>query len=247
MERYDGAFFGNKEDSSDVRRGIEDMMAYFQCAREEIASTPDEITSKTRYYLGDLVPGLLAHLPQTVECIYTRFPDAPVSFHEVSLQTNRAPSVQDLRGRGIEVSFFAEQLLERLERDALSASLAQDTSLGASRPVRLVRLPVESLLGVGISRSLDDIFRKAQDLGLVLCPPAVGPVFCLRYQNQAPGSHLYVAMQPLNNESFAGEKLIFFFAPKKDDADSMGLSADFVDSHTAFSPHDQFLFLLSEE
>jgi hypothetical protein len=56
-------------------------------------------------------------------------------------------------------------------------------------------------LGVESESALADVYNRARQLGLVLCPAEVGPQLRLDYRDQPPGDSLIIAMEPVNTHS----------------------------------------------
>jgi hypothetical protein len=56
-------------------------------------------------------------------------------------------------------------------------------------------------LGVESESPLADIYNRARQLGLVLCPPEVGPQLRLDYRDQPRGESLNIAMEPITTHS----------------------------------------------
>ena len=56
-------------------------------------------------------------------------------------------------------------------------------------------------LGVESESALADVYNRARQLGLVLCPPEVGPQLRLDYRDQPLGESLTIAMEPVNTHS----------------------------------------------
>jgi hypothetical protein len=54
-----------------------------------------------------------------------------------------------------------------------------------------------SELGVETESSLSDVYKRAKQVGLELCPPEVGPQLRLHYRNQPLGEALNIAMEPI--------------------------------------------------
>jgi hypothetical protein len=52
-------------------------------------------------------------------------------------------------------------------------------------------------LGVETESSLSDVYKRAKQIGLELCPAEVGPQLRLHYRNQPLGEALNVAMEPI--------------------------------------------------
>jgi len=52
-------------------------------------------------------------------------------------------------------------------------------------------------LGVEVETSLSDVYKRAKQIGLELCPAEVGPQLRLHYRNQPLGEPLNIAMEPI--------------------------------------------------
>jgi hypothetical protein len=77
------------------------------------------------------------------------------------------------------------------------------------KDVELVIVRV-SELGFVRSASLSDIHRRANELGLELCPAEVAPLLRLEYANQPLGEVLNIAMQPI--ATYGGELITLSIA-----------------------------------
>jgi hypothetical protein len=60
-----------------------------------------------------------------------------------------------------------------------------------------------SNLGVESASSLADVYKRAKELGLTLCPAEVGPQLRLEYRDQPVGETLDIAMEPV--ATYSGE------------------------------------------
>ena len=65
-------------------------------------------------------------------------------------------------------------------------------------------------LGVESESALADVYNRARQLGLVLCPPEVGPQLRLDYRDQPLGKSLTIAMEPITTHS--GDRTILSLA-----------------------------------
>lgn len=70
------------------------------------------------------------------------------------------------------------------------------TVAGSITEVELVACSVAEL-GFRNEATLEDIYARAQYLGLDLCPPEVGPQLCLQYMDQLMGEWFFIAMEPI--------------------------------------------------
>jgi hypothetical protein len=65
-------------------------------------------------------------------------------------------------------------------------------------------------LGVETESSLADVYKRARQVGLELCPAEVGPQLRLDYRNQPLGEALTIAMEPV--ATYSGEPTILALA-----------------------------------
>jgi hypothetical protein len=61
-------------------------------------------------------------------------------------------------------------------------------------------------LGVEAEASLADVYKRAKQFGLALCPPEVGPQLRLDYRDQPRGESLKIGMEPV--ATYSGEPTI---------------------------------------
>jgi hypothetical protein len=65
-------------------------------------------------------------------------------------------------------------------------------------------------LGVETESSLAEVYKRARQVGLELCPAEVGPQLRLEYRNQPRGEALTIAMEPV--ATYSGEPTILALA-----------------------------------
>lgn len=83
---------------------------------------------------------------------------------------------------------------------------------------------------------------RAVQLGLALCPPAVGPQLRLDYKEQPRGERLYIGMKPIRTDD--GEPRIFVLA-KADER--LSLEAARARPEDRWAAEDTFVFSRGEE
>jgi hypothetical protein len=104
-----------------------------------------------------------------------------------------------LDSAGIKIGNAADEILGRPA--FLYATMKKD--------VELVLLSAADL-GVRTESSLADVYKRARQVGLELCPAEVGPQLRLDYRNQPVGEALHIAMQPI--ATYNGEPTILALA-----------------------------------
>ena len=89
-----------------------------------------------------------------------------------------------LEDGGFKMSDWAKQILEKTPLS------------GNPSEINLVRMTVADL-GFESSATTEEIYARANELGLDLCPAEVGPQLRLQYPDQPVGEWLRVAMEPI--------------------------------------------------
>jgi hypothetical protein len=185
-------------------RNVEkDMLAVFGCDENQIARSVDQITSETKAYVGKLEPGVFKRLPEDVEHVYTKFPEGRIRRHGIEIGGKDERVLGEfLKRNGCKRGVDVESMMEH---DDFGRSLRVEDpeqpdwkkwSLKSREEVILIRLSVEDL-GFSSGATLEEIYAKAKELGLELCPPEVGPQLRLQYLDQSTGDNTYVGMKPI--------------------------------------------------
>ncbi|MEK9157274.1 MAG: hypothetical protein AAB448_04075, partial [Patescibacteria group bacterium] len=115
------------------------------------------------------------------------------------------------------------------------------TQWGLKSPeeITLILLSVKDLR-LPSSATLSQIYEQAEELGLELCPPGVGPRFRLQYVNQPMYECVYVGMEPIADSN--GDLNLFYMVRN---SDGSWLSSRL--SWRTWSVNDQFVFRLRKK
>lgn len=184
--------FGYQKDPriAELRQGRnaeEDMLVIFECARDEIAHVPSQIQSNTKAYVGQLEPGIFRRLPENLEHVYTSFPDKKIRRENVEIGGKSAEQlISEMQAAGINISDYAKSMLKN--REFVPGKNPEEATL--------IRLTVADL-GFKSSATTDQIYERAQILGLELCPADTGPNYRLRYRNQPLNEWIYMSMKQI--------------------------------------------------
>ena len=144
-------------------------------------------TEHTKAYVGPLEPGIFEKLKH-VEYIYTAFPEGRIR----------------KRGGGNHRRKTKDQLVRELEEHKIDTNgyvrdMLESKDFTVSQNVErldLVRLSVKDL-GFPDGATVLEIFIRAQELGLDLCPAEVGPHLRLQYVDQPLNEWVSVAMKQI--------------------------------------------------
>lgn len=165
-----------------------DMLIIFNCEPEQIAHKPSEINTNTRAYVGILEKGIFQTLQRfNIEHVYTTFPEEKIRFFDVQAGGETPDEIlRTLETSSINVSDYTGDMIR--SEDFLT--------LSTRKSISTVRLKVSDL-GFPQGSTTEEIYKRAQELGLELCPPEVGPALRLKDLNQRPDDWYLVAMEQI--------------------------------------------------
>ena len=166
-----------------------DAQLALDCRPEEIAWSADQIQEETKSYIGPLFPGIFKL--QNLENIYTSFPEGKIRKSDLEIGgKTKEELVQELKNKN---------------QWALDMISSPDfTPLEGPEQITTIRLRVRDL-GFPNGATTDQIYAKAEEFGLELCPAEVGPHQRLKDQEQPLGDWYRIAMkQILDRNGFPG-------------------------------------------
>lgn len=169
-----------------VRNPVEDAPIVFECSSEEIALSPETIDENSKAYIGPLFPAIFTILPSHLEHIYTSFPEGKISQRTIEIGGKTAAELEAELEKKHKISDYARHMLRSKEFVP-----AEHTE-----PANLVIASVATL-GFPGDATIAEIYAKAEELGLEICPAEVGPHFRLQYPNQPMDEWLRVARKPI--------------------------------------------------
>lgn len=205
------------------RNPKEDAPVVLDCQPEQIAWKQEEITLNTKAYIGELFPNVFQ---TNLEHIYTSFPEGRIHKYQTEIGGKTKDQIKaELQEKKIYVSDWANQLMESKDFTVLKSAETAD----------LVRLTIADL-GFPDGATTDEIYKKAKDLGLELCPAEVGPHLRLSYVG---GGWMYIAMKQITDRG--GYPEVFVLGR---DGAGLSLHANGAElSRRWYSPY-RFVFLL---
>ena len=170
------------------RDPIEDMPIVFECSEDQIVTKVEDINAETKAYVGQLQPGIFDVLEQyNVEHIYTSFPEGKIRRENIEIGGKDKKELErELKDRGIQVSNYAKSMMDNKDF----------ANLKKAEQAKLIRLTVKDL-GFSNYATTDDLYKRAEDLGLELCPAEVGPHYRLQYKDQPMHEWLYIGMKQI--------------------------------------------------
>ena len=205
------------------------MLVIFECTREEIAHVPSQINENTKAYVGQLEPGIFQKLPENLEHVYTSFPEKKIRRENVEIGGKSAEQlISEMEAAGINISDYAKSMLKN--REFVPGKNPEEATL--------IRLTVADL-GFKSSATTDQIYERAQTLGLELCPADTGPNYRLKYQNQPLNEWIYMGMKQITGSG--GGPRVFGLGR---DGDGLWLHDSWATPGSEWNPDDEFVFRL---
>ncbi len=187
------------------RNTNEDMLVVFECSDSQIARSSDQINESTKAYVGKLEPGIFDHLPEGIEHVYTKFPEGRIRRRSIEIGGKTTEELKTLittQGHKFDPNSFAQRMMD--SEDFQRSIRIEDPEepdykkwkLKPREEIKLVRLTVADL-GFPNGATTQQIFNRATELGLDLCPPEVGPYYRLQYIDQPMGEWVRIGMKPI--------------------------------------------------
>jgi hypothetical protein len=172
-----------REERSDQQEVFHDMQVIFDCSPEDIAQNPEDVRETTRAYIGPLFPDIFQ---KNIEHIFTSFPEGKIQSYRTEIGgITKEQLEQQLIEKKIYISDWAKDILH--SRDFTTQSSPETADL--------IRLTVEDL-GFENGATTAEIYKKAEEFGLELCPAEVGPHLRLSYTG---GDWMYIAMKQISD------------------------------------------------
>ncbi|MFA6099488.1 MAG: hypothetical protein WC750_01255 [Patescibacteria group bacterium] len=236
--------FGYKRDPRikelrDKRNLKEDAPIVFECQPNEIAWNKEDVKEATKAYVGPLFPNIFKTLSH-LERIYTAFPEGKISRGEVEIGGDSATELQvklevideKTGNRKFPIHGYAQDMLNKMYESEEFQKLAKNPE-----NIQTVRLKVGDLFNDQGTHTTDEIYKKAEELGLELCPAEVGPHLRLNYKEQPLNEWVYIAMKQITGPD--GSPGIFRLVRH---ADGLWLGNSWAGPASTWNPRCQFVF-----
>lgn len=170
-----------------TRNTKEDAPIVLDCQPDEIAYNQNEITENIKVYIGQLSKEILQ---SNIENIYTTFPEGKIEKYQIEIGGKTKEQLeQEMKERNI--TSYGQDLLD--SPDFVISEKVKNTDL--------LKLTVNGL-GFLNGATIDEIYAKAKDFDLELCPAEVGPQ--LRLQSKIKDWTLIAMKQIIDNRGNPG-------------------------------------------
>ena len=208
------------------RKIEEDMLVIFECTPEQIAKNADEVNENTKAYVGEWNMDVFRKIRNypNITHLYESFPDKKIFMRELETDPEiNSPEKAEkaIKDKNIYLSNWGKDILEKTEFSQ------------TKEKYDLVRFTVEQL-GFPRGATTDEIYQKAQDLGLELCPAEVGPHLRLQYSGK---EWMLIAMKQITDRD--GYPCVFSLDSDSDELELVGGNAR---PDNRWHVNDQFVF-----
>jgi len=167
--------FGNETDPriEEIRskRDMEtDLTILFECSKEQVALSPDQIDNNTKVYVGSLFEGIF---DKNIENIFTSFPHRKITQFTIEIG---GKSKKELIGDLKEDFIIQDEAKKMIEDNLFSLPFSNTSNLSVSKTpqqIHCVKVSVGDLSHDFYSggASMEEIYKRAEELGLNLTPP----------------------------------------------------------------------------
>ena len=204
----------------------EDASIIFDCQPEKIAWKSEDINKNTEAYVGPWNMEIFQTIRNypNIKHLYESFPDKKIFLQTIETDPNidsPAKAEEALRNRNIYLSDYGKDILHKTEFSQ------------AKEDYDLVRFTVGQL-GFPNGATTDEIYEKAQNLGLELCPAQVGPHLRLQYSGK---EYFWIAMKQITDR--AGDPHVFHL---DNDGGRLELLGDIAKPDDWWDGDDEFVF-----
>lgn len=185
------------EEIRQTRNSKEDALIIFECRSEEIAYGVRDLNEKTKTYIGKWnieIFQKIRNYPNIIY-LYESFPDKKIFMQTLKTDPDvNSPALAEeaLKGKNMYLSDWGKDILYKTE---FSKEIQK---------YELVCFTVRQL-GFPDEPTTDEIYKKAEDLGLELCPAEVGPHLCLQYSGK---EWMLIAMKQITDRH--GDPYVFY-------------------------------------
>ena len=206
-----------------------DAPKVFDCEPSQIAWGQNEIKENTEAYIGPLFPNIFRTLKH-LEHIYTKFPEGKIRQDSVEIGGMTEKQLEEeLEKQKINIGDYARHMMK--SKDFITAKKPE--------PADLVRLKVGDLGLPKQNPTTDEIYARAEELGLELCPPEVGPHYRLKYQDQPLEEWVRIGMKQIADPG--GDPDVFDLGRNDD---GLWLDSYWARPTNEWDPDDELVFRL---
>lgn len=208
-KRIDGFGYGPDPRIKELRarRDIDlDVPIILGCAPEQIARNPEQINKSTKAYVGKLGPGVFSKNLAIHNDIYISFPYERIRKESIGIgeKTKQElieamiPKKNQFRNRSVEAMMAGDEFNVSKNREEIAFVELSLSDLGFNRNSEP-------------APSTRQLFERANEYGLLLCPAELAPYYFLRHKGYPSSNYTHICMNPILDP--AGDQCIFTIEP----------------------------------
>lgn len=202
----------------DARNPIEDAPIIFECEPSQIAIKPEDINENTKAYIGELGPGIFETLSRfNIEHVYARFLEGKIEQFAAEIGGRSEKEIMDeleareqLKEDDENKLYAGNSSKYMLKSDDFIRSLYKNPDeprekweLKDKEQIKFIKLKVSDL-GFSKGATTEEVYNRAEELGLELCPPEAGPEIRLNYKkifnrDQPKGEYFRIGMKQITD------------------------------------------------
>lgn len=175
----------------------EDTAMIFGCKPEEIAWGEGQIDKDTKTYIGPLFPDIFTKYGY-IENISTSFPGRRVRRTKVNIGEKTVSELKHELINKVIKNKYDIDLIQKMNFNIQQTDVAQE--------LETIFIEVKDM-GLPVRPTFEQVYARAEELGLELCPAEVGPQLRLQDKYQPETDHYLIAMKQITRED--GEPGIF--------------------------------------
>lgn len=179
------------------RNKEEDMLTIFNCEKSQIAKNANEINENTKAYVGSflhydkngkIIPIFKLFQKYSIDKVFISFPEGKIIFEDIEIGGKSKEELQEEIKEKMNSSSYADDMMKNKDF----------TTLKNAQTLSTVKLKVSDLgFSENETPTIDQIYARAKDLGLELCPAETGPHKRLKDINQRLNDWHYIAMKQI--------------------------------------------------
>lgn len=216
----------------DKRNPKEDAPIVFDCEPNKIIWNENGEQSffpeNVKAYIGPLFPNIFKTL-EHIDNIYTSFPEGKIRRSELEIGGKTEQELEEeLERNGHKISNYAKSMMRNPDF----------TTLPNPETLNLIRLRVGDL-GFPDGATTQEIYDRAEEYGLELCPPETGPYKRLQDKNQPMNNWYSIAMKQITDSG--GCPGVFYMGRN---SSGSWVGSNWTYSGNRWDPDDELMFCL---
>lgn len=173
------------------------LLANIDVEPTEIATSQSEVNENTKIYNGELYPNIFKELPDTIEKIYTNFPEKISEVYIKEIEIPNEPKTPEQHEKELAEGGYQ---IDRYGKDILSKANLKER---AGEKIKLIIASNKSL-GFPQGATRAESKERAQQLGIARqnLPAIVGPELRKKYADQPNGEYILIDMESITGGGY---------------------------------------------